>query len=117
MRPNGQLIANAIHRWQQVYASHKNSQSFAAEYEANQLRMKVIIAWRMRLRGHHVLRQQAKIHDKHILLRRMFAQWTDSLAERQQERRLRILQQRKLKTIFSGLFVEQTDRIKTHLCG
>lgn len=104
-RSSSVLASSSLQRWQQVYRSHQNAQTFAAQYHTAQLQYKMLLAWRLRLRDKLRMMKQAKVAQKQLAVKRYFHQWHKNVAEKQRDRKVKAFQLRVAKRYFDGPYI------------
>lgn len=100
MRSNTFTASSALQTWRQVHASHRNALSFAIHYNSVQLRFKILLKWRLKLRLKLKMLKQGKSAEKFFTARRTWKVWTDKLEERRREKKLKDLEKRRIQKYF-----------------
>jgi protein SFI1 len=102
LRSNTYIVSSALLTWRQVHASHRNALTFAVHYHSAQLRFKMLLTWRLRLRSKLQMVKQGRAAQKFLISRRAWNIWTDKLEERRRQNKLRDLERRKMRKYFFG---------------
>ena len=82
--------------------SHQNAQAFAVHYHSAQLRFKMILTWRLRLRAKLKLNKQAKVAEKYFTIRNAWKTWREKVEDKRRQQKLRVFEIRMLRTYMHG---------------
>lgn len=103
LRLNCHISSSALQAWHQVYATHRNSLSFACQYYSTQLRYKMLLEWRIHLRAKLKMIKQARLAEKFFVIRKAWRAWTERFEEKTREKKLKALELQRLKKRFGGM--------------
>ncbi|KAF8894524.1 hypothetical protein BD779DRAFT_1501596 [Infundibulicybe gibba] len=99
-RAGCQTVISAIQVWRQVYTTHQNASTFAAQYYSGQLADRVLLTWRIRLRENLKSAKMARLAHKFFTARHAWRTWVTQLDGKRRERILKKLEMRKLHNSF-----------------
>ncbi|KAF8959025.1 hypothetical protein BDZ97DRAFT_1923172 [Flammula alnicola] len=88
-RTNTRLAANALVRWHQILSTHQNAYNYAVKYDETQLRAKVLLLWRLRLRDSLQSVKVARWADRFFATRRAWRVWIAAMEEKKRKERLK----------------------------
>lgn len=94
-------VTLSFRRWHDVYITHGNAHTFAAHYHTSQLKRKVILSWRIRLRQNLKLYKLSLRADEIFILRRGWKIWIGAKKAKIMDRLRGILEQRKIEKYFT----------------
>ncbi|KAL0946958.1 hypothetical protein HGRIS_013114 [Hohenbuehelia grisea] len=108
-RPASYAVVGAFRQWARVHQTLKNSHAFALQYHSAHLQYGFLLAWRLRLRDHLKLAKQARTAEGYLIARRALKQWSDKLAEKRREKKLKEFEVAKLRQQFN-VWAQRTRR-------
>jgi protein SFI1 len=73
-------------------------------YHSAQLRFKILSIWRLQLRSKLKMAKQARIAEKFFIARRAWKTWTDKFEHIRRQKKLQVLERRKMRKYFIGKF-------------
>lgn len=100
LRSKTGAAASALQHWRQGYASHQNAKSFSVQYHSAQLRYKMVLSWRIRLREKLKLMKMARVACQFFVTRRAWKLWDNALKAKAREKHAKYIEQRRLEKIF-----------------
>jgi protein SFI1 len=102
LRANSVLAASTVRHWARVLSSLQQARLLADQYRATQLKYQMLIIWRLALRRKHKAAKQARLAEKHLVVRRTWTKWRERVEQRKREHKMKEFEQRKVRKIFSG---------------
>ena len=91
-----------VQKWYQVLGSHQNANVFAVNYNEAQLRAKMLLAWRLRLRSTLQSLRVARLAGKFFATRRAWRLWLNKMEERKRLERFKAWNIVRVRRAFNG---------------